>query len=117
MIYDIKEIKKRFGEKVRKYRKEANLTQEKLAEKLGCAYQTVSGYETGRSFPPSTILFQLSFFLNTPLVYFFNFYPILIDNDQEAQMLNSFKKLDKKQQKMLLTMINSIIQTQDEGKF
>ena len=25
--------------------------------------------------------------------------------------------LDKKQQKMLLTMINSIIQTQDEGKF
>ena len=51
-----KEIKKKFGEKVKMYRNLAKLTQEQLAEKCGCSPQTISGTETGYSFPSSNIL-------------------------------------------------------------
>lgn len=110
MIYDEKEIKKRFGVKVREYRKEAGLTQEKLAELVGCSWQTISGLETGYSFPSSKILFNLSFSLKMPLVYLFNFYSNSIDNEDEAKLINTFKQLDKKQQKIVLKMVQSLIE-------
>ena len=49
------------------------LTQEQLAEKCDCSAQTISGTETGYSFPSSKVLFNLSVALEVPLVYFFNF--------------------------------------------
>lgn len=73
MVYTDKEIMKRFGEKVKLYRKQAGLTQEQLAEKCDCSKQTISGTETGYSFPSSKILFNLSKILNVPLMHLFNF--------------------------------------------
>lgn len=108
MIYDEKEIKKRFGLKVREYRKLANLTQEKLAELSGCSWQTISGVETGYSFPSSKNLFNISFALKMPLVYLFNFYSNQINNESEAQLINIFKKLTKEQQLMILKMMKSL---------
>lgn len=64
---------KKFGEKVKFYRKQSGLTQEQLAEKCDCSKQTISGTETGYSFPSSKVLFNLSKTLNVPLVYLFNF--------------------------------------------
>ena len=110
MIYDEKEIKKRFGTKVREYRKLANLTQEKLAELSGCSWQTISGIETGYSFPSSKTLFNISFALKMPLVYLFNFYSNQIDNESEAKLINIFKKLDQKQQEIILTMLQSLVE-------
>jgi len=108
MIYDEKEIKKRFGAKVRQYRKNANLTQEQLAERVGCSWQTISGMETGYSFPSSKILFNLSFALKMPLVYLFNFYSNPIDSENVAKLVNIYKQLDNKQQEMLLKMMMSL---------
>ena len=110
MIYDEKEIKKRFGVKVREYRKLANLTQEKLAELSGCSWQTISGLETGYSFPSSKTLFNISFALKMPLVYLFNFYSNQIDNEQEAKLINIYKKLTKEQQRMILKMLQSLVE-------
>lgn len=105
MIYNDDEIKKRFGAKIREYRKIAGLTQEKLAEKVGCSWQTISGMETGYSFPSASNLFKLSYALNMPLVYFFNFYSNSIVNEDEAKLMNIYKSLNKEQQKMLLKMV------------
>lgn len=73
MISSNEEIMLKFGEKVRLYRKQAGLTQEQLAELCDCSKQTISGTETGYSFPSSKVLFNLSRVLNVPLSYFFNF--------------------------------------------
>ncbi len=73
MTYTDKEIMKKFGEKVKLYRKSAGLTQEELAEKCECSKQTISGTETGYSFPSSKVLFSLSKVLNVPLMNLFNF--------------------------------------------
>jgi len=110
MITDTKEMKKKFGEKIREYRKIANLTQEQLAEKCGCSWQTISGAETGYSFPSSKILFKLSTALNMPLVYFFNFDNTnLVSNEEEAKLVNIFKKLSKEKQELVLKMILPLI--------
>lgn len=109
MIYNDKEIKKRFGAKVRDYRKAKGLTQEQLAKLTGCSWQTISGLETGYSFPSSKILFNLSNVLKMPLVYFFNFYPNSIDNENETRLVNIFRELNKEQQKMLLQMMQALI--------
>ncbi len=108
MIRDFKEIKKRFGIKVREYRKLAALTQEQLAEKVGCSWQTISGIETGYSFPSSKNLFKLSTALNMPLVYLFNFYSPQIDNENETKLINIFKQLNKEEQRLILKMLQGI---------
>lgn len=73
MFYSDKEIMKKFGEKVKIYRKQSGLTQEQLAEQCNCSKQTISGTETGYSFPSSKVLFSISRVLGIPLMYLFNF--------------------------------------------
>ena len=60
MIYNEKETIKKFGENIKRYRTHLNLTQEKLAELCECSSQTISGTETGYSFPSSKVLFKLA---------------------------------------------------------
>lgn len=108
MIYDDSEIKRRFGIKVREFRKAEGLTQEQLAEKVGCSWQTISGLETGYSFPSSKILFNLSFALKMPLTYFFNFYSNPVNNEDETKIINVYRQLTKEQQKIILKMIMSL---------
>ena len=40
-----------FGEKLKKYRTEHNLTQEAFAKEIGVSIRTLFKYETGQSFP------------------------------------------------------------------
>ena len=40
-----------FGENLRKYRKEAGLTQQQLGDKLGCSKELISQYERGKLNP------------------------------------------------------------------
>lgn len=108
MTIDFKEIKKRFGAKVKEYRKLEALTQEQLAEKIGCSWQTISGIETGYSFPSSNNLFKLSNALNMPLVYLFNFYSQQIDNENETKLINIFKQLNKEEQNLILKMLQGL---------
>lgn len=61
LFFDIlhsKEVKK-LKDRIKKIRKEANLTQEKFAERLGLKRNTIATYETGKSEPMDNIIVSI----------------------------------------------------------
>lgn len=52
------------GEKIKKYRKSKDITQEVLAERIGVTYQAISKWERGDSFPDITLLPALANFFD-----------------------------------------------------
>ncbi len=110
MTYTQEEIMKKFGEKVKLYRKEAGLTQEQLAEKCDCSKQTISGTETGYSFPSSKILFNLSNVLNVSLAHLFNFGDDENASNKEiASLVESYmSKLTYEQKSLVLKTLEYI---------
>lgn len=112
MVVDLrkKEIKKKFGEKVKMYRNLAKLTQEQLAEKCGCSPQTISGTETGYSFPSSNILFKIAEALDIPLVYLFNFGDDKnLKNKEISNVVTEiFGNLNEKQQKVMIKVMQEL---------
>lgn len=48
------------GKNIRKLRKEKNLTQDELAERLHCTRQTISNYENGKSEPYIALLVEIA---------------------------------------------------------
>ncbi len=110
-----KEIMKRFGAKVKMYRTLAKLTQEQLAERCECSAQTISGTETGYSFPSSNILFRIAEVLNVPLVYLFNFGDDvnIHNNEKISLLLTTFNNLNETQQNVLLTVMQELVQSNE----
>ncbi|MDE5995641.1 MAG: helix-turn-helix domain-containing protein, partial [Eubacterium sp.] len=56
-----------FSENLKKLRQSKNLTQERLAEFLGVAFQTISKWERGESYPDITFLPKIASFFNTSI--------------------------------------------------
>jgi len=54
------EEKKRMGLRIRELRKEINLSQESLAERLEMKRTNIANYEAGRVVPPGNVLLELS---------------------------------------------------------
>ena len=110
MVYNSSEIMKKFGEKVRYYRNLSGLTQEQLSEKCGCSAQTISGTETGYSFPSSKVLFKLSEVLNVPLAYLFNFDDAgaVYNNEVSFTACKLLEKMNLDKKQMLLKMMQAI---------
>ena len=50
----------KFCDKLQKIRKENNITQEQLADKLGVSRQAVSKWESGTAYPDTEKLIQIS---------------------------------------------------------
>jgi len=61
----------KIGEIIKKLRKEANVTQEKLADYLGITYQAVSKWENGSALPDITLVVPLANFFNVNVNRFF----------------------------------------------
>ena len=103
MTYTDKEIMKKFGKNLKFYRNKLNITQEQLAEMCECSKQTVSGAETGYSFPSAKTLFNFSRALNVPLAYFFNFDETkeLSSNESATLLEQDFKKMPEQQKEIL----------------
>lgn len=57
----------KIGNFLKSLRKERNLTQEELAEKIGTTYKTISRWETGLYLPPVEMLQVLSNFYNVSI--------------------------------------------------
>lgn len=110
MTYTYEEMMKKFGEKVKIYRKKAGLTQEQLAEKCECSKQTISGTETGYSFPSSKVLYNLSHVLEVPLMYLFNFGDDENSSNKETASLVELymSKLTYEQKNMVLKTLQFI---------
>ena len=78
----------RIGNLIKQIRKDNNLTQAELANKLGVTYQAVSKWETGKNIPDIAVLKQISDEFNIDI------------ND----LLNGDNVINDKQKKKLITM-------------
>ena len=83
------------GLKIREFRVQAGLTQEKLAEKLGITFQQVQKYERGVTKVNLVKLQQLSEILRVPISAFFleGAYSAFQLNDEEKQLLTTFRNI------------------------
>ena len=111
MMNNEKEKIKIFGKNVQKYRKLKGITQERLGELCGCSAQTISGMETGYSFPCSKVLFKLPNALDVPLLYLFNFGEDKdVENKEELiNIAKIFSKLSIEQKELIKKMLNALI--------
>lgn len=62
-----------FGRKLRKLRKDNNLTQKQLADKLEITKATVSAYETNAKYPSIEVLIKISNIFNVSSDYLLGF--------------------------------------------
>lgn len=110
MIYNEKETMKKFGENVKKYRTSLGLTQEKLAELCECSSQTISGTETGYSFPSSKVLFKLAENLHVPLMYLFNFGedPVISDKEEYFAIAKYASNMNSEKKKIAMKILKAI---------
>lgn len=64
-------IKTIFGRNLKAYRERAGLSQNELAEKLGCNAKYISEIETGKSFASSELMEDVVSVLNIPISFLF----------------------------------------------
>ncbi|VEU80319.1 helix-turn-helix domain-containing protein [Haploplasma axanthum] len=76
-MFNMKEI----GKRIAKLRKENNMTQVELADKLGISYQAVSNWERGDSMPDISKLSELSQIFDTSI-------DEILGNEREAKIIN-----------------------------
>lgn len=83
------------GSKIREFRVQAGITQEKLAEALGITFQQVQKYERGITKVNLVKLQQLADVLKIPISAFFleGSYSAFQLSEEEKQLLNTFRKI------------------------
>lgn len=88
------------GSKIRQSRIEGNITQEQAAEALGVSRQTVSNWETGKSFPDIISVLKMSDLYNVSLDYLLkgerqmdNYMYYLDESTNVVKSRNKFSKL------------------------
>ena len=99
-----KQLHRTVGNRLRRARTAQEMTQEQLVEELGIQPETVSRYETG-SIPVSlTGLFRLAEKLDVPVDALL---PIekSSDRDNESELLERWRLLDKKGQSLVLDIL------------
>ena len=77
----------KFCDKLQKIRKEHNITQEGLADKLNVSRQAVSKWESGVAYPDTEKLIQISKIFNVSL-------DDLINEDKDVNKINSEKRFN-----------------------
>lgn len=83
------------GQKIRAFRLQAGLTQEKLAEEVGITFQQVQKYERGITKVNLVKLQQLAEVLKVPISSFFNdeSYTAFQLTENEILLLSGFRKI------------------------
>lgn len=89
----------KFGKFISELRKEKNITQEQLAEKLGVSDKSISRWENGNTMPDISLLVELADILNTTL-------PELINGRKmtkeeliaQRETINNLIKIDSEKQ-------------------
>lgn len=89
-----------FGEKLRKIRNEAGITQKELADKIGVKRTTVSGYETEGKEPPYNTLIKIAQTLNCSIDYLLGYAEE--NNSKDKAQDNFYEKLSKREDLQLL---------------
>lgn len=96
----------KIGKYIAKKRKECNLTQEKLAEKLGITDRAVSKWETGKSLPDVSIMLELCELFGITVNDLLCGEDVLMDNYNRQMENNLLEMVRQKEQsdKRLLKM-------------
>ena len=76
------------GKRIAKYRKEKNMTQLELADKLGISYQAVSNWERGDSMPDISKLEDISQILDISI-------DELLDSGRKSKVIDDIKSNKK----------------------
>ena len=97
-------------EKLKKIRKEKNITQIRLSVAAEVSQETISAYESGKAFPSVETLVKIADFLDVSIDYLLDRTdnPIIntknnINNDDE--LLNLYHQLNKEQKNDIITYI------------
>lgn len=83
------------GRKIRKYRQDAGMSQEKLAEMVGVSFQQIQKYENGHTTLNVIKLQNIATALNVSVADFFDVVPIkgVRLTTEEDQLLQAFRKV------------------------
>lgn len=96
-----------FAERLKELRSDADLSQEKLAEKLGYTQGNVSGWENGTVEPKLTALQQIALFFHVSSDYLLGISSDIgmtdstLDNNEKLLLIN-YRALPTKLKKLLL---------------
>ncbi|WP_127960420.1 helix-turn-helix domain-containing protein [Serratia microhaemolytica] len=109
---------KELGARIAKSRKELNLTQSQLAEKLGIAQQTMAHYEGGKLRMPASFLPELAEILNLSLDELLGLSVSKKTNKRGPtsrleQQMQLISQLPKMKQKFVSEMLDTIIGNSD----
>ncbi len=58
------------GQRIRRRRKDWNITQQTLADALGISYQQIQKYESGKNRIAAAMLIEIAYELSVPVEYF-----------------------------------------------
>ena len=96
------------GLKIKEYRKNKKLTQEKLAEILELDVGYISKLEVGRNFPTIGTLEKIAKVLEVDLYTLFQFSESE-DSDFEKEIVETFRKLNKEKQYTLYRVAKGLL--------
>lgn len=89
--------KKLLGKNIKLIRKNSGYTQEQLSELIGIETGSLSGIESGRSFPSLTTLEKISQILNVEMKAFFEFDSNLTIKEMKEIIINNLNKIEQSQ--------------------
>ena len=87
--------KKLLGKRIKELRKNAGLTQEKLAELIGIETSSLSGIESGRHFPSLLTAEKIAKTLNVQMKTLFEFKHLLPLEEMKKTIVQNLDRLDK----------------------
>ncbi|MBT2215881.1 helix-turn-helix domain-containing protein [Virgibacillus dakarensis] len=109
-----KELRKFIGKRLNKFRKDKNLTQKELGDKIGVQNNTVSAYERGAASLDQDMLFKLSDILDVKVDDFFPEKQNTTDEFERA--LKMTDDLDLKDMEFLNSLIEKTLSKQGEER-
>lgn len=79
----------KIGNRIRKYREDANISQKKLGMSLGLSDKAISAYESCRTLPPIETLEKIAIELNKPLEAF------ITDDTMQLELSDRIDKISQ----------------------
>jgi len=83
-----------FGEKILTLRKQQNISQEQLAEKMNVTWQTISDWEEGASLPPVDSIVKLSGILEVSTDYLLKDTDMPVSEEEDSFIIGDRVKLN-----------------------
>ena len=105
-------LRKAFGARLKKIRKQKYWTQKELAAKVDIRYQLLNKYESGQHIPPASTLISLASALDTTIDYLLTGNPIESSPLSNTFLLKRFKEIEsfnKEEQDTVITLIDAMI--------